>query len=72
VEFNPTASPSFNQWNATPVADQMALAAPLSSIGRIRPSLRTPKTARKRANLGDLEDTDLTQCQKYRTLCQVD
>ena len=34
------------QWNATPVTDQMALAAPFSSIGRIRPSLRPPKTAR--------------------------
>src|SRR5215831_14450493 len=34
------------QWNATPVTDQMALDAPFSSIGRIRPSLRPPKTAR--------------------------
>jgi hypothetical protein len=31
------------QWNATPVTDQMALAAPFSSIGRIRPSLQPPK-----------------------------
>ncbi len=28
------------------VTDQMALAAPLSSIGRIDPSLRPPKTVR--------------------------
>src|SRR6266481_9917203 len=34
------------QWDATPVTDQMALAAPFSSIGRIRPSLWPPKTAR--------------------------
>src|SRR5246127_5795355 len=34
------------QWNATPVTDQVSLAAPFSSIGRIRPSLRPPKTAR--------------------------
>src|SRR5215469_12241508 len=40
------ASQFNRQWNATPVTDQMALAAPFSSIGRIRPSLRHTKTAR--------------------------
>jgi hypothetical protein len=37
---------ALSMWNATPVTDQMAFAAPFSSIGRIRPRLRPPKTAR--------------------------
>jgi hypothetical protein len=34
------------QWNSSPIADQMTLAAEFGSVGRIRACLSPPKTAR--------------------------